>query len=237
MIHKIAFLFLTIADIYHEAMWKDFFQSHESQYTIYVHPKEQVTSRFFKRYVIPHQAPTSWTNTMRAQVKLLKEALKNPENDKFVYISESTIPLLTFEEVFESLDNPYSQFHYAINTQNRRHFGKIDMLYKNSQWIVLNRKHAELIVAEKKLLKTMCMYPHDQEHYPSTLLAQEGMLSEVIKKDTTLAIWDDTRGHPHTFTDLSTDKYTKHLVKAKEEKRFLFARKFAKENMLFSPVL
>ena len=126
--------------------------------------------------------------------------------------------------------HPLSQFNFYPNPHPYRSFGKLKAhdLYKNSQWIVLNRKHAEMMAQDNSLITQMTLDPHDQEHYPSTFLAQHNLLHEVVKKDTTLCIWNGVDAHPHSFTHLPSDPHWSKLIKVIEDKRFLFARKFDK---------
>ena len=233
MIPKLAFLFLTINTVFHEPVWIDFFTQHEDQYSLYVHPKHPVPENsFFKPFELSETVPTSWLNTMEAQIALLKEALKDPANEKFIFLSESTIPLQSFEFVYNSLmSHPCSQFYYCKNRRANRSFPPYpsSKLYKNSQWIVLSRAHAELMVADDELIAHFITSPHDQEHYPSTFLVHHQLLDEVIKKDVTYVLWNEGDHHPHTFTDLTTDIFFVQLLTIISEKKALFARKFAKE--------
>ena len=101
---KIALLFLTITDVYHEDYWLDFLRGNETRYSIYVHSKKQVSEGlFFKKYEMAIKVPTEWERPMKAQVALLREALKDPKNDKFIFLSETTIPLQDFETVYERI--------------------------------------------------------------------------------------------------------------------------------------
>lgn len=233
MIPKLAFLFLTIADVYHEPVWMNFFQGHEDSYSVYVHSKVPLSQdSFFKNAEIPLKVETSWQNTMNAQIELLKAALIDPDNTKFIFLSESTLPLQTFAEVYETLmQHEGSQFNYYRNPHYYRSFSflKPRSLYKNAQWVVLNRYHAQLMADDDLLLPLMTNDPHDQEHYPSTFLAKMRLLSDICKKDTTLCIWNGGDAHPHTFTDLTNDQYWPRLMRVIKHKRFLFARKFDKE--------
>jgi Core-2/I-Branching enzyme len=228
---KLAFLFLTINTVYHEDLWIDFFSQHEGQYSLSVHSKEPLSpTSFFKPFELKNPVPTTWLNTMLAQLELLKEALKDPANEKFIFVSESTIPLQSFDYVYAYLtSNPCSHFYYCKNYQTNRSFPPYPSanLYKNSQWVILSRAHAELMVIDTELIGYFLTAPHDQEHYPSSLLAHHGLLDEVIKKDTTLAVWDEEGWSPHTFTDLTTDRYFTRLLTAVTEEKGLFARKFA----------
>ena len=230
MIPKIAFLFLTIGNIYHETPWVNYFKGHEHQYALYVHPKESISPEsFFHDAVIPKKERTTWANTMKAQVALLKEALKDPEVTKFVFASESTIPLAEFDEMYSRLTaDEASQFYYEKNPHGGRTFGGTKRLYKNPQWVVLNRKHAQFMVDDTILLKKMAKHPHVQEHYPSTLLAHHHELKEVIKKETTLCVWTGDK-HPHEFKSLTTDKHSKRLLQRVSQRKFLFGRKFSKK--------
>ncbi len=134
MIPKIAFLFLTIGNVYHEAPWVNYFKGHESQYSLYVHPKEKLPQEsFFHSSILPHREETTWANTMKAQVALLREALKDPNNTKFVFSSESTIPLTLFDEMYLRLTNDTrSQFYYRKNPFKNRPFGGMKKVYNNS---------------------------------------------------------------------------------------------------------
>ncbi len=226
---KIAFLFLTVSDIYHEAVWVKFFKGHHDHYSLYVHPKNDISpNSFFARAIISQREETRWENTMKAQIALLREALKDPTNTKFVFLSESTIPLVPFEEVYgHLLAHPLSEFAHEKNPDSHRKFGIITKgVRKNSQWIVLNRKHAQLMVDDTELIIEFAQHPFDNEHYPSTFLAYRKLLDEVVKKTTTLDIWKEGGPHPHLFKDLPHDPFRKDLVKG-IKKKYLFARKFA----------
>lgn len=228
MTSKIAFLFLAVSNIFHEPTWIKFFAGQEEYYSLYVHSKWGVShDSFFARSVILERRPTSWENTMKAQRALLKEALKDFTNEKFVFLSESTIPLMPFQEVYSHLmAHPNSEFSYYKNMHKDRTFGKIKDVYKNPQWIVLNRKHAQLIVDDNELINVFAYIPFDNEHYPATFLAHKKVLHEVVNRATTFVIWSEGGPHPHLFQDLKNDRFTKNLLQA-IEKKFLFARKFA----------
>lgn len=234
IIQKLAFLFLTIGDIYHESTWIHFFSGHENAYSLYIHSKHKLSSESqFKPYEMSRKIPTTWANTMKAQIELLREALKDPANEKFIFVSESTIPLQSFDDIYKTLmSSSQSFFSFARNTFARS-FGPLNshMLYKNAQWVILNRKHAQLMADDKDFIAMMIDDPHDQEHYPSTFLADKKLLHEITKKDMTLAIWtgENANAHPHSFKDLKNDPNVKRLIKTIENKRYLFARKFEKK--------
>jgi len=230
---QIAFLFLSIAKIYHESYWKAFFKGYEQFYSIYVHAKNLMPSdSYFKQYEIHNKIPTTWANTMRAQIELLREALKDPHNQKFVFISESTIPLQNFQTVYDKLMlNNLSQFAFAknpfTNNEDRNLLPlPLDEQYFNFQWIILNREHAQLMVDDREYIEIITKYMCDNEHYPSTLLAAKGLLHEITQQDTTLVLWPEEGGyHPYFFHGF-LDKMEFAVVTQGIKDGWLFARKF-----------
>lgn len=238
---KIAFLFLVISTIYHESYWQDFFKGHEHYYSVYVHAKKPFDENsIFKQHELPYKVPTTWSNTIKAQVAMLKTALEDPENTSFVFLSDATIPLHDFDTTYHLLmqDNA-SHFYYERNPHMQpgnpyysiRNLAPIPTEYqfKNSQWVVLNRFHAQLFVDDTATVEFIASKGSDQELLPGTLLALHEQLHTVKPIDRTLVIWDREPA-PYRFDDL-----TKHpedleiLRKAIEEKQFLFVRKIAQE--------
>lgn len=239
---KIAFLFLTISSAYHEQLWRDFLYGHDDQYTIYCHAKNDVPeSSLLFPYCIAETLPTTWSNTMRAQIALLKEALKDPYNEKFVFVSESTIPLATFEAVHQRLTaTPLSIFMYRPNPHIIAGSATFDVTrdlqplphdqqYKSYQWVVLNRKHAQLMVDDTYYIAIAERYRLDNEHYPPTFLAGYGLLHEIEQKSMTYVYWPTTirSPHPYSFVNLQDPEEWSLITKAIQN-GYLFIRKIDK---------
>lgn len=234
--HKIAFLFLTVASVYHEKLWESFFKTHKNKYTVYVHSKYALPdTSFFKPYELPVKIPTRWERTMRAQLELLKYALQDRDNYKFIFVSESTLPLCSFKKIYKKFTrHPLSEFNYIPNPhthQRSRNLLPIEQhyQYKNSQWILLNRKHAELMVQDKQYIAIITRYFADNEHYPSTFLAIHNLLGEVVKQDRTFVYWPRLNiPHPYTFKNINSH-FEQNLLNNALENNYLFARKFTQE--------
>lgn len=247
---KIAFLFLVISGVHHESYWQDFFRGHERQYTVYVHAKKPVDpASFFAPYTLPYSVPTTWEKTMKAQVALLAEALKHHSNSKFIFVSDSTIPLHDFATVYEALmEDDTSSFTYEKNPYMRgekRYKKERDLWpipqeyqYKNTQqWLILNRKHAEIIANDTAAVNFIASHWCDNEHAPSTVLALHKCLHEVKQLDRTLVIWDkqDHVGSDHLYSPYAFSNLVKYpeelemLKKAIAQGQCLFARKITKE--------
>jgi hypothetical protein len=104
---KIAFLFLVRDDVNFPDIWENYFRGNEDKFTIYCHPKnpENVITPWLRSNIISHLVPTEWGKITDAYFSLINEALKNPENKKFITVSESCLPLKTFDELYSFLSS------------------------------------------------------------------------------------------------------------------------------------
>ena len=118
--NKIAFIFLTIGEIKQHKIWKLFFKS-AYNYNIYVHPKkpEEIQS-FFKNYIIKNNVPTLWgdVSLVHATNLLIKEAMKDETNKKIILVSDSCIPIKTYDYIYKAVfeDNKSWFNYYSPNT-------------------------------------------------------------------------------------------------------------------------
>ncbi|MBA0603291.1 hypothetical protein Gorai_003442 [Gossypium raimondii] len=116
---KIAFLFLTPGQLPFEPLWAKFFQGHEGRFSVYVHASKEKpvhTSHYFmgrdihsESVVSPKIAAikmqVSWgkISMVDAERRLLAKALLDSDNQQFVLLSESCIPLQNFDYVYNYL--------------------------------------------------------------------------------------------------------------------------------------
>ena len=238
---KIAFLFLTIGNVYHEAHWQDFLRGNEDQYSVYVHAKKRVApDSWFYPFQLEHTRHTSWGHTMRAQIQMLKQALHDPLNEKFVFLSESTLPLQNFETTYRTLmvprksffryeRNPHPHMKNPSGHDKARNIRPLPLneQYKNTQWIVLDRAHAQLMVEDDQIIDIATWYICDNEHYPATFLARNKLLDEVVPQDMTCIIWHSCERPPYVFTDLADEKQFE-LLRNTQDDGYLFVRKVDK---------
>lgn len=145
---KIAFLFLITDIINKEDLWYNFFKNIDmNKYSIYIHYKTNDELKYFNDYKIKNIIETKWgdISLVKASQILLKEALKDDNNYKFIFVSGSCIPIKHFNYIYDFLtkdDNSY--FNNMINKKN---------MYKTFQWCILNRKHAQIIANDTNEIK------------------------------------------------------------------------------------
>lgn len=180
---KIAFLFLTIDNINHPDIWKEYLKGHENQYNLYCHAKypENVTIDWLKHNLIKEHVETGWGRIVGAYLALLTEAYYNKENIKFITVSESCIPLQTFDSLYKFLskDNVKTSYIKLFDNQDRDINIRIKSLpehniiknyVKHYARFCLSRFHCEqLVKADRKKIDFFSNMDIGDEHFLSIL--------------------------------------------------------------------
>jgi FkbM family methyltransferase len=169
--NKIAFCFLIIDDINQIELWKRFFKNIPTElYNIYIHCKfpDKFNDSFFAKFKIKKHVNTEWGVIEDAIALLYEEAMKDPDNQYFIPLSESTIATQSFKFIynylfankqtlksyikywkipfnrdFKNLKNLYKK--KSINPLFIKHI-KYEHYYKVHSWYILNRHHANIVV-------------------------------------------------------------------------------------------
>lgn len=105
----LAMLFITRGHLPHEALWADWLSEgtyevfcgnetrFESFLNTYVHAPPEFegykNDSFFRDKIIHTRVPVKWEQHTSAERELLRAALDNPSNHRFILVSESCIPL------------------------------------------------------------------------------------------------------------------------------------------------
>ena len=230
----IAFCFLTIGDLKKGDYWKSFFANVESnKYNIYINNKIKIVDPYFQKYVIPNRyTHTKWAHIslIIATLKLFQEALKEPTNEYFVLLSDSCIPIVSFNKVEEFiLSNDSNIFQNVQHTSNSKginqRFKNADLSYitkdvisKASQWTILKRDFVEFCVKNVDLInKFGTDFWCPDEHYFIVLCIKNGFQYKSI--DYTFMDWNTSPCHPKVFTNLKQQQ----LIELQQS--YLFLRK------------
>jgi len=161
---KIAFLFLTIDNINHPSFWEEYFKNNDDKINIYCHPKnpENVTIPWLKKNIISKIVETGWGYITSAYFNLLAAALNDKDNTKFITISESCIPLIPFDKLYNDImkdpKKSYIKFtkikKYDIGARikNQKGYEKYKF-YKHWARFCLSRHHTKILLNKKEDFK------------------------------------------------------------------------------------
>ena len=132
---KVAFLFLIYDALEQEELWRRFFADADpDQYSILIHYKEDRPLRHFEPFKLSACIDTKYADVslVHAHNLLLREAMKDPDNDKFVFVSQSCVPLKTFPHVYQFLTQDDSGYFNLFPVSEC--FPRCDSIRKRTLW-------------------------------------------------------------------------------------------------------
>ena len=251
---KIAFCFLIIDKINHEELWHRFFEkADKNKYNIYIHYKENVPLKYLEEYKIQNCIETKWgdISLVKAQNIMLEEALKDQQNEHFIFLSNSCVPVKNFHYIYEFLNPDFSYFYITPNQLGvfpkcNKVLEKIEkqFIQKASQWSILNKKHAKFLTENTEYLP---WFDYKEivadEHCYITYLFHKNLKDEIIlthndNMDATTFVnwnifdWNDTH---YKYKDMDKPNLKNYETISQEELKYiidsksLFARKFNPE--------
>uniref|UniRef100_A0A5B6ZJ88 Core-2/I-branching beta-1,6-N-acetylglucosaminyltransferase family protein n=1 Tax=Davidia involucrata TaxID=16924 RepID=A0A5B6ZJ88_DAVIN len=232
-------------------------------YNIYIHADPTVKINppggvFADRFIPAKKTQRSSATLISAARRLLATALfDDPANAFFALLSQHCIPLHSFKFVYQTIVHPSS----TDLTQLFKHRSFIEILSKEptlwdrynargenvmlpevpfdrfrvgSQFFILTRRHALLVIRERRLwrkFKLPCLriescYP--EEHYFPTLLSMEDPKGCTHYTLTRVNWTDSVNGHPHTYRPPEVSpELIYDLRLSNSTYSYLFARKFS----------
>lgn len=200
---KIAFLFLTIGDMHQPDVWTRYFEGFTGKYSVYSHPKfpEKVKTPWLQEALIPERVDTGWGYITRAYECLFREAMKDPDNIKFVTISESCIPLKPFQSFYDYLKHGdertsyvkfmrISQYDRQVRIESQPHYQDIPFFQKHYARMCLSRYHVNKLLNSPYLKFFHRMHVGD-EFFLSSIGIQPHV-DFVHPMEITYDNWEDT---------------------------------------------
>ena len=241
---KLALCFLIIEEIECESVWVEWLKGNEDKVLIFIHSKYKFkpkTDFFRTQSHIVETVPTSWAGygIVEATLKLFENAFDfTEENMRLILISETTVPVKKFEYIYNFLWNDTRSFIYDITHEGRfplyLNVAKAlrqSCVVKHSQWIILNRRHAQILLGASSTIETVyskIVVP--DESWALTFLNYLNESEDVcINSITTYVNWELKKDmHPYTFSEIPMDLFKNILL----EPSYLFARKFVSDSKI-----
>ncbi|CAN8229990.1 unnamed protein product [Cochlearia groenlandica] len=219
---KIAFMFLTPGTLPFERLWDRFFQGHEEKFSVYIHASKERPvhySRYFvNREIRSDEVVWGRISMVDAERRLLSNALRDPTNQQFVLLSDSCVPLRSFEYIYNYL--MYSNVSYVDCFDDQGEHGsgrhmkhmlpeipKKDFR-KGAQWFTMKRQHAVATMADSLYYSKFRDYCGPgiennknciaDEHYLPTffhMLDPSGISNWTV----TQVDWSERQWHPKTY--------------------------------------
>ena len=237
---KIAFCFLIYDEILNEEIWNEFFKNVDTnKYSIYIHYKVNKPLKYFEKYKLSQSnillTKYSDISLVYAHRRLFEEAYLDTNNYKFINVSQSCIPVKTFNRIYDKLTNDNNSYfnicpHKASfpRANDALRFLPKEKIYKSHEWFIVNREHVKLFIDKKDEERYFENVGAPEEHHFITLIKNNVIDNIIYTNDiaegaTTFTNWKGQDDSPKTYTSISF-KDLAHLFNSP----CLFARKFAK---------
>ncbi|OMO69385.1 Glycosyl transferase, family 14 [Corchorus olitorius] len=148
---------------------------------------------------------------IEAERILLKHALTDPLNERFVFVSDSCIPLYNFSYTYDYIMSTSTSFVDSFaDTKEGRYNPKMDPTIPVYNWRKGSQRRSLPEFWRDRPFPVDPAKEHNcipDEHYVQTLLAQEGLEGELTRRSLTYSAWDlsaskdrERRGwHPVTY--------------------------------------
>ncbi|PIN04916.1 hypothetical protein CDL12_22552 [Handroanthus impetiginosus] len=168
---KIAFLFIARNRIPLDMVWDAFFRGDsENIFSVYVHSRPgfllnsaMTRSAYFSNRQVNESVQVDWgeASMIQAERILLRNALMDHYNERFLFLSDSCIPLYNFSYTYDYIMSASTSFvdSFADTKEGRYNPNMhpvipVENWRKGSQWAVLTRKHAEIVVQDDTVYPT-----------------------------------------------------------------------------------
>ena len=220
---KIAFLFLVRGPLPLRPLWEWFLQGQQDRASVYVHASRHNYrlnvsrgSAFWGSQVAGTKVEWGDMNMVRATRRLLASALEDPSNQRFVLVSESCIPIRSFDFVHSYLFAGNRSF---LTTHPVLDHWRYPMPYlfwkgmdqklvppekfrKGSQWFALTRQHAVAIVKDETYYPEFARSGTEipDESYIQTIIPMLFPASSIEPRSVLYVQWpNSTSPHPRVF--------------------------------------
>jgi hypothetical protein len=244
---KIAFLFLTRSNLRCLDIWEAFLKGNENRYTIYCHAKElkAVTDKLLKDNIIPEYVETCWacSNLVEANLMLMKNALLNPQNKKFMLVSESCCPIVSFDTFYKrTMIDDKSHIGLLDNNTPERYidivnpeFEEKDFLKHTGSGCIYTRTHTQMLVDALPNLKNWSKQIAPDEHFNgNTLIVMDkNFWNNIEKHCITYDLWQKNKLEDVKLNDddiqvksyILFSKISNKVIDILRERDFQFIRK------------
>jgi hypothetical protein len=209
---KIALCFLTYDGHAKGDVWTNNINKSKNKhyFNFYVHNKNDIpVDDFLKTYEIPDKIDTQWADIslVRATLLLFKEALKDPDNEYFILLSDKCIPIYNLDFIYDmictssysilDISAGYNPLHDKYRKDRlesvQSYVGHSDNFKKSSQWMCLTKKDASFFVDNDYTEVFKDCWAVD-EHYFCNIIHKNNIkhLNRVI----TFANWNEPSDNP-----------------------------------------
>lgn len=218
---KIAFMFLSPGSLPLEKLWDNFFQGHEGKFSVYVHASKSkpvhVSRYFVNRDIRSDQVVWGKISMVDAERRILATALQDSDNQHFVLLSDSCVPLYHFGYIYDYLMHTNISYVDCFKDPGPHGNGRysdrmlpeveVKDFRKGAQWFSMKRQHAVIVMADYLYYSKFRAYCQPglegknciaDEHYLPTFF-QIVDPGGIANWSVTHVDWSERKWHPKSY--------------------------------------
>ena len=240
---KIALCFLTYDNLSQPKLWNKFISS--EKYNLYIHNKNKfICNEFgFHNHCIENRIATKWgeMSLVKATILLLKQAFLEKDNEYFILLSDTCIPLYSSQQIYSKIIQ-IDKSIISSDCLNRERFDGLEdksfftkeSFMKQNQWMLLKRETVNFFIENDFTHVFGNNFKGPDEHYFVNICIKFNL--PFIKRFITFVNWKEKsdsrkfKQRPKTYSHLSNSMIED--IKKEKEGTFLFMRKVSKECIL-----
>ena len=239
---KIAFCFLTYNNIERDDIWRSYLENNMDKCSIYIHSKTKINDEFFGRYELKMKTRTYKKTDILivyATYILLSNAYMNEKNKKIIFLSQSCIPIIPFNELYEKImmnDNSYIKSFNKncmerYNNLSKRMKGLIDIneFTKQQPNMILDRRDVGYLLKNNYMEHFKMMICPDEHYFINILRLLCKRNDDIMIKDQQICFCNynekRTQGVEHKNVKME-------LIKILRYKNYMFMRKISKKTII-----
>jgi len=238
MSKKIALCFLTYENLSQPKLWKNIIDENQDKVHIYIHNKHDFKDEEYglDQYCIKNRTETRYghISLVQATLQLFEEAYKNSENTFFVLLSDKTIPLYSFDFIYDRIlewnnniisNESWKSIERFDDLTNPAFFDK-KTFSKQSQWMILKRETVFFFITNRFTYLYSDRFWAADEHYFINICIK--FCIPYLEKLITYTNWEEQKCSPKTYDYLSNE-----IIKnIKKNPDLLFMRKVSQKCIL-----
>jgi hypothetical protein len=148
---------------------------------------------------------------VKATLNLFSQAYDDEDNQYFVLLSESTIPIVFFDRVYQSLkrEGAHSIVSSSVPPPDTEHHQRLAAIkqpalfasafFHHEQWVVLHRRHVSMLLDHPSLELFSTMFAPDEHYFMNVLVHLKGAsLDQFVNRRITFVNWHEREVKLHT---------------------------------------
>ncbi|KAH9621212.1 hypothetical protein KSS87_004456 [Heliosperma pusillum] len=197
-------------------------EGHEGRFSVFIHASREkpvhLSRHFIGRDIRSDKVVWGKISMVDAERRLLAHALRDPDNQHFVLLSDSCVPLHNFDYVYNYLmftnvsfidcfidPGPHGNGRYSEHMLPE--VEKTDFR-KGSQWFTMKRQHALIVMADSLYYTKFKLYCRPGMEHGKNCYADEHYLPTFFRMidpggianwSVTYVDWSERKWHPRSF--------------------------------------